>query len=420
MNGIDDSRIAAGVRRRINRLRPASEKVRTPRRPVAVSPLQRRVLRSRLRVAPAFTVAVLVLMVALVAGGAVRQRLQSSAGTVAASSSSMVAASSGATSQMKETARVPLAGPVYDLTFDVARDSLWFALMSPDQASLNWYDIGTGQLSQWPLPPTSHNGFLERVAIGPDGSVWVTEDYAVVRLDPSRSSMATHVFAQADPDATATALTESDPSPGTWPAGITFDSAGNALVIRHNVRSLVRLDSRLDVLGRVLLPGGLTNPGDLVDVNGVIYVAPYAGQGDTIMLSESGVLKGAVAAGTARLAAAGTEVLSTGPGGVTRLRADGSKAAARAGGGSMNDRAATASGAAIVYLDGQGVIEAISSDGSIQAAVTLVGVPSQVVNPMGSLVDAFDRDVVSAIVSDLAGSIWYVDTTRPALVHLQY
>ncbi len=317
-----------------------------------------------------------------------------------------------------QLAEIDLPGPVYDLAFDRARTSLWYAVMSEGQAVLYRYDIASGKTTHWSLPPTSHNGFLERVAVAPDGSVWVTEDYSVVRVDPETGSMKADTFPLADPDAIPAALDQS-PSPGTWPSAITFDSRGMALVARHNVKSLTRLDSSLSVINRIQLPAGMVGPGDLVDSASVIYAAPYGGNGPGVLVTEQGQLVGSTSQPVSRFSVHGTSVAAIGSAGLSRVSSDATSTLWHAGlYGSPNDRLALTDGGAALWQDGRGTIEWISPDGGVGGQLTLAAVPIQVWSPVGELVTGYARDQVGAIAADGAGSVWYVDITSKQLVHI--
>jgi hypothetical protein len=232
--------------------------------------------------------------------------------------------------------------------------------------------------------------------------------------------MASHAFSLSDIDSSTTALSPSDPSPGTWPAAIAFTTGGDALISRHNIRSLIQLNAKLDVIGRLPIPGGLSTPGDVVDANGDVFVAPYAGEGATVVFSESGALLGSARGGTIRLSRSDANVFGIGLNGVARLMPNGSASSLLPALGSLNDRIFVAAQELMIYRDGPGTIDALRYDGSQVATLTLKNAPVQVVNPFGSSVSGYDRDSVSALVSDQDGSIWYIDATRPALVHLRF
>lgn len=320
-----------------------------------------------------------------------------------------------------ELSTADLPGPIYDLAFDQARDSLWYACMSSDGPdALYQFDIASGKTVHWPLPPTDHNGFLERVAVAPDGSVWVTEDYNVVRVDPGSGSVITHAFPMTDPDATTTALDQNNGSPGTWPSAITFDSQGMTLVARHNVKSLVRLDSSLAVIGRIQLPAAMVGPGDLIDTGGVVYAAPYLGDGPGVLFSEQGVLIGRTEQPVGRFSVSGTAVAAIGPaGGLRRVSSDATTEPWQMGvDGAPKDRLVVAAGGAALYEDGPGTIEWISPSGGVEGRLSLAAVPLQVEDPKGEVVTVLDRHEVGAIAVDGTGSVWYADVTSRQLVHV--
>lgn len=282
------------------------------------------------------------------------------------------------------------------------------------------YNIGSGKSSHWVLPLTYHNGFLERVAIAPDGGVWATEDYSVVRVDPVSGAVLSHTFPMADVDATSTALDQSNPSAGTWPSAITFDSQGRALVARHNVKSLVRLNSSLALIDRVQLPSAIVGPTDLVDSNGVIYAAPYLGGGPAVLFNEQGLLIGTTKQHVSRFGVSGSVVAAIGSAGVSRVSSSATATAWRTeSAGAPNDRLAVADGGAALYLDGPGTIEWISPDGTVDGRYSFVAVPTQVTNPKGQSVTVLYRHDVGAIAADLSGSVWYVDNTSLQLVHIR-
>jgi streptogramin lyase len=409
-----DDRIGLGIRRRIDRLAKTQAQKGAQVARATPSRAGHPAIELRLSagwVTPAVLLAVIVILVATGHGNKPLPAAPGIGATVSASPKD---------EGLRETSRFALPGPIYDLAFDSSRNALWFAYMSsdPDDA-LYRFDLASQHLSHWALPPTDHNGFLMRVVVAPDGSIWTTEEYKVVRFDPASMAMASRTFPLPDADATATALSKNDSSPGTWLAAIGFDGEGNALVSRHNVTSLIRLDSGLNVLGRIPLPNGMVGPGDLVDVGGVIYATAYSGDGPTEIFNEAGVSKASVDGGGARLAEVATNVASVGPGGVVQIDARGVMSRIQPIGGSPDDRIAATATSVAVYSYGPSRIMEQSVDGSVLGTLMLQGQPVQKANPMGSVITVYAREDVGAIATDGQGSIWYVDVTTPALVHLQ-
>jgi hypothetical protein len=317
--------------------------------------------------------------------------------------------------------KVALPGNVFDLAYDPARNSLWFECLDTADA-LYRYDIATGALTHWALPKAINDiGYTDRVAIAPDGSVWLTENYSVIRVDPTSNTTQVHSFALADPDATSNALDPNNPSAGTWPSAIAFDSQGMAMVARHNVKSLVRLDASMSILGRIPLPAGFDDPGDLVDVQGVIYAAPDDGYDPGVVFSEQGVLIGKTLQGVNRFGVSGTEIASIGPSGLSRVGADASMSLLLASqGGTPDDRLALTDDGAAIYSWGPGAIEWVSPAGDVLARLSLPTYPVQNGVPGGTSVTEVGQDVFGALAADKPGSIWYVDCSARQLVHVTF
>jgi hypothetical protein len=311
---------------------------------------------------------------------------------------------------------VDLSGLVYDLTFDQARNSLWYAFMQSGHATLYRYDIASGKTSQWALPPTDYNGYLDRVGVAPDGSVWLTEEYSIVRVDPVSGSVLAKTFPVADPDAVP-----APGDPGNYPLAFTFDSAGKALVSLHNVKSLVRLDASLAEVGSVRLPAGMVGPGDLVDVNGVIYAAPYRSSGPGVLLSEQGLVIGWTTQPVIRFAVYGQEVAALASGGLSRVGTDGTIIPWQPGVGGYGGRLALTDGGAAVYSPNVGAIEWVSPGGGVEGRLQIPVFP----DPGGfrpGPSNSYVQDQVWALAADDIGSVWYVNMpwgSSVQLVHIK-
>jgi hypothetical protein len=407
----DDEEVAADLPRRIRQLsrwQPTPGPWRAPSSsPGAVT------VRSRVRYgAWSVLAAGAAFALAVAAGGLGNARVRSEppgAATVT------TAASSGPS----ELSRVSLAGPVYDLAYDAPRRALWFAIMFPGADALYRYDLASGHLTSWPLPPTDYDGYLDHIAVAPDGSVWLTEKYTVVRFDPSTAAMATMTFALADVDATATALSQNDPSPGTWPSAFTFSSTGDAVVSRHNVTSLITLDAKLEAVGRIPLPAGLAGPGDLTDVSGLIYLAPYGGSAPLTVIDEQGNVAAVGGPGVVQIAVIQGRVLAIGQAGVEWVSPTVAGTTIATLHLTTGDRVIASGENAIVYVEGAGSFEQISNTGAVISTFSLPDEPMSVPNPAGQMVTVNGRHEVGGLASDSPASIWYVDVTVPALVHLQ-
>jgi hypothetical protein len=317
-----------------------------------------------------------------------------------------------------ELGHLTLSGPVYDLTYDQARNSLWFVSMTAGSDLMYQYDIGSDRLSDWPLPESDYNGFLSRVAVAPDGSVWATEAYSLVRLDPATGSVESLTFPQKDRDSTPTALDLNNPSPGTWPCSITFDTDGHALVGRHNVSSLARIDANLNIIGRVPIPPGMVDPGDAVDIHGLIYVAPDAG-GRVVVMDEQGRSVGVGPADVTRFAQGPSGVAYLGSAGAGWMTGALGPVISGVAGGPM-DRISVGAQSVAVYLHGVGSIRFVSAaevDGNNYTPPVRT---IQVLDPLGQTVSVRQADLVGGLAVDGAGTVWFVDIgpAETRLVHI--
>ena len=427
---VDDEAIGSGIRRRINRMNP-------PVSPRSAVPGPGRLPEKRsvtIRPMGTTSLSLALMAVIVIAGGLVLREVAftgepsqagpgvsaSPAGTGSASSASPAGTGSASSASAVGLARIKLPDGVYDLAYDQARNSLWYAEMESSQPMLYEYNVASGKTAQWPLPPGTDSGVLDRVVLAPDGSVWFTASYRVVRVDPASGSVLTHTFPLTDPDATSAALDENGASPGTWISAITFDGAGVALIARHNVTSIVGLDASLNLVHRIPMPASMVGPGDLAYSNSVIYAAAFHGGGAGVLLSEQGVLVGKTTQPVYSFGVSGSTVAALGPNGLSRVGSDASTIAwGQANqGGSPNDRFVVTAGGAAVYSYSRGLIEWITPDGGVKGHLALPLLQTMVANPLGSMVPAAEQDQIGAIASDATGSIWYVDISSRELVHV--
>ncbi len=316
--------------------------------------------------------------------------------------------------------RIDLPGPVYDLAVNSSGTTLWFAFMSPgSDSALYRYDITSGAMSHWSLPSTDYNGFVSRVAIAPDGGVWLTEDYNIVRFDPTTAAMSVKTLPLADVDATSTAFAF-DVSAGTWPCAITFDSSGHAIVARHNVNSLLLLDQAMDESGRIQIPLSPHGPGDVLEVGGLIYVDPDMGVGPAFVVDERGNKISTQAKGGYRLAAVGSEVVSTGAAGLTWLTQSGAGSQLSDEGSTLSDLVAGGPSGVVRYLSGPNRLERVQSSGTVSATFALTAVPAQVRDPSGNNVTESEGHMVGALAVDSADTVWFIDLfgSSTSLVHI--
>jgi hypothetical protein len=174
-------------------------------------------------------------------------------------------------SQPAQAASVALSlpGDTYQLTFDAARDAMWFAVMSPGGPdTLYSYNVKDGRLTDWPLPDSDGNGFMSEIRIGSDGAVWITQDYRVIRFEPSTGETASLDLSTQVEGALPGAVDPGNPLPGTWVSAVAPDAEGGALVARNHVPFLTRLSSALKVRGTLPLPDGFDGTRDIAGLPG--------------------------------------------------------------------------------------------------------------------------------------------------------
>jgi streptogramin lyase len=301
------------------------------------------------------------------------------------------------------------------MTFDARRNAFWFAYMGSSQTDyLYEFELATHTLTRSELPPTDHNGFLGRVAVAPDGSVWLTEEYRVVRFDPASGTMLSLKLAETDADAVYGG------SPGTWPSAIAFDSKGQTLIARHGLASLLVLDRTLDEVGRIPLPKAYGSVGDLVEVDGRIYTAADDGRTGVAILDEDGTIASQTAFAAYRLVGVGHRVLGLGQSGAAWLEPPASIARIDVTPHAEGDRiGALDDGSIIVYFASAGVLEHVAPDGSITARVEFPRTAIQIANPAGQSMTAYTMHRISAMAVGSAGEVWLIDETAGDLVRVE-
>jgi streptogramin lyase len=301
------------------------------------------------------------------------------------------------------------------MTFDARRNAFWFAYMGSSQTDyLYEFELATHTLTRSELPPTDHNGFLGRVAVAPDGSVWLTEEYRVVRFDPASGTMQSLNLSEADADAVYGG------SPGTWPSAIAFDSKGHALIARHGLASLLVLDRTLNEVGRIPLPKAYGSVGDLVEVDGRMYTAADDGRKGVAILDEEGTTASQTAFAAYRLVGVGHRVLGLGQSGAAWLELRASIARIDGTPHAEGDRiGALGDGSIIIYSASAGVLEHVAPDGSITSRVEFPHTAIQIANPAGQSMTAYTMHRISAMAIGSAGEVWLIDETASDLVRVE-
>jgi hypothetical protein len=224
-----------------------------------------------------------------------------------------------------ELDRAALPGPVRELVPDAKRDAFWFlGGDSGKPIDLYRYDVAAANLSKRPLVGTTYDETRDRLAIAPNGELWIGAGYQLVVYDPEADHPASLTLPTLGPDI------QNDPAlgrPDPWIAGIAFDGNGRALVARNWVRSLVQVDGSLRVAGRVDVSDGFAMTGGVITAGGRAYVVadPESGFGFGVDATGTGTSPNTKFTAPA-LVAVGDRVLTAGtpPG---WLEADGSGAA---------------------------------------------------------------------------------------------
>lgn len=296
-----------------------------------------------------------------------------------------------------------LQGPTYDLAYDARRETLWWTVMSPaGEDDLFAYDLGRGSVDKWTLPETTHNGFLERVAVAPDGSVWMTEEYSIVRFDPTQGHMKSVTLAADDQDASADALNPDGLSPGTWPTAIVFVGR-NAIIGRHNLNALTVMDASLGEAGRISLPSEMHGVSALaVFADGEIAATSYA-QHMTVVVGADGKPVATMPIGFGAVAAVGNHIWTAESGQV-----DMSTNASGLVDGSPNDLVATNGQTTAVFTFGRSLLEWFDVTGKLVRSLPLPSVSVEVPNPDGQLVSAQVSANLTAMAVDGTGTTWVV------------
>jgi hypothetical protein len=313
----------------------------------------------------------------------------------------------------------PIGGAAYDITVDPTDGRLWFALMGPASKMVG-LDPTSHWASEWKLPPTEHNGFLEVVVVAPDGAIWITQEYVIVRLDPSTGTVQSVVLAREDGDATSDALTDASTSPGTWPSGIAFRSDGSAFVIRHNVSSALVLNSNLEIKGRVGLPAGLDRPGEIVSLGESLVVSSYHGDGPAFVIDHDGHVLRQLGDGLHHIGAAKTSFVATSRTGVVGFDAAYQGRHLLSGADPLDRIAIGDDGEVYLYQHAAGRILQLGSDGTSLAEYRLGVHEVAVVDPLGNEQLVVQVDEVGDLAVDQTGALWYSDISGNRLVELRF
>jgi hypothetical protein len=302
----------------------------------------------------------------------------------------------GPAGTLAEFDRTALPGPVQQLVSDTARNAFWFlGGDSGGPVQLYRFDVQAATISKRTITGTTYDSAQNRLAIGPDGRLWIGAGQKLLVYDPGADRQASIA-----PPASGSDI-QTDPKagkPDPWIAGIAFDGSGNAVIARNWVRSLFRVDSSLKLLpGRIDVSDGVSMTGGIVVAGGRAFV---------LADPEGGLVLGVDVTGTSKLsntkllapaiAAVGDRVLTAGtpPG---WIEADGSGGAMVAPVMAAADLvAAGPDGVCVLYNNPTGEAQWRDKDGKVSA---------QGMFPTGA------APKVATISLDAEGRLWAVVST---------
>lgn len=176
----------------------------------------------------------------------------------------------GSPGAMAESDRVALSGAVPQLVSDLKRNALWFlGGASGGDLTIYRYDLASGSLTNSAVPGITRDEARDRLAIAPDGRLWISAGLRITIYDPDGNPQQSGGFPIAGPDIQADPQTG---QPNPWIAGIAFDADGNALVARNWVKSLLKLNGSMSELGRIQVSDEFPMTGNVVAAGGRVYV----------------------------------------------------------------------------------------------------------------------------------------------------
>lgn len=316
---------------------------------------------------------------------------------------------------------LPTATPIYDLAYDAATDSLWYAASDPFLPDrLVQYVVNTGKQSEWVLPDTDYNGYLSQVKIGAAGTIWLTQPYRLVRFDPRTETVESVEYPLDAPDALPGADDPNHPSPGTWISSIAF-SGDEVLVARNNVAAISRIGQNLIEVDRLPVPEAYAGALDMaVAESGEIFLVPgYTETADIAVRRVDGSIAPLGVEGQ-RLTEMGGGVFASGG------SAGGSVIDVRGGATGLLPSATGIDSRAALHPDGGAIVYDPSSrsirhvlEGSVIAEYALGAGDLVDHNPLtGEGVVATLAPAIHDLVVDSQGRTWFIDGHRQAILGL--
>jgi hypothetical protein len=305
---------------------------------------------------------------------------------------------------------------VGDLAYDQSHDAIWFMGFDGLGRYVFRLDTTSGRVEKWPLPPGGYIGIYLEIKTDAAGTVWISDDYQVVKFDPQTHRGTAHKFSLAVPGGVPAT------SPGIGVSAI-FPTDNGLLVARRNVPWLTRLDGSLQEVGRIELPEDDDGAQDLAAIGQTIFVERDEHTGATPgvdLLDLTGHLLASVPGDGGWLEVVGSRVLRHGrdirqdvdvqwvnPDGRAEVVGQGSSAFADPRGGFTLFRHTAGNDQAL-----QRVV-----DGRVVSQVPYKAEPICVVPPLqSSCIPAFSHFQLSDLITDRKGVTWYA-TTNTAVVY---
>jgi hypothetical protein len=313
-------------------------------------------------------------------------------------------------SSLRVVSEVETHASTYRLTYDSTRQAIWFVdEENTGPATLFSFDTTTSTLSSWQLPDASYNGFLSEAEVAPDGSIWVTEPYRLIRVDPTLNTVANLDLSLTVDQALPGAYDPDGPMPGTWISGITFWN-NHVVVARNNVPYLSVFSADFAQLPSIPVPAQFAGSLGLgVDVdNELVLLSGLLSEGTVAKLGAA--MQTDLAPQSAlRLRQVGEQVLLTGG---DSGYGDPSNVADGLGAGPEDRDYPTPTGGYAVYsLHGRDI--SVIRGGSVVARM-----PLPVAEGEAHGVRVVTSPEVTDLVVDDSGVIWYFDLGRGTLVGL--
>ena len=274
----------------------------------------------------------------------------------------------------------------------------------------------------WPLPDTDYNGYIGQVKIAPDGGVWVTEPYALVRFDPTAHAASVLPFDRDVTGAFPDAWNPDSPVIGTWISSVCFSSDGWMLVARTNVPFVSIVSAAGPTLGSIPVPAEYAGALDLAEApDGSVYVAGGYATSDAPVarVSKTGAVVGTLAGPASRFSPGSDGLLISGSGstGVWVDPSNGDEAALASGLSTNPDSLAVPDprGGAIAYDASTGTISRLVN-GEIVDLITMGKTRGFVTTPLGGSVAVTGSARVTDLATASDGTTYFLDGNSQRLL----